>query len=86
MLNFSESSNIKGAGIIVQAFVVSIIITLIIASISISFSLLGTFLSSYVAKSRKDFSAADYESQFFKQYESPSDAGQYHRKNEDDDF
>ncbi|NHJ32341.1 MAG: hypothetical protein FK732_05730 [Asgard group archaeon] len=86
LLYSSQLSGINEAGIITQVFVISIELTLIIGCISLCFSFLGTFISNQIMKSKIEYSTADYESQFFKQYESPSDAGQYQKKFEDEDF
>jgi hypothetical protein len=86
ILNSSTIFGINEAGIIAQAFVSAIIVTLIIAGISISFSLFGFFISNQMTKSQKEYSTADYETQFFEQYESPTDAGRYHKKDDQDEI
>jgi len=85
IINPVQLFGIDEARVIVQGFVVSIIVTLIIAVISISFSFLGLFISNQRTKSQQEYSSADYESQFFEKYESPSDAGRYHQKDENDE-
>ncbi|MGC9780735.1 MAG: hypothetical protein HZR80_15950 [Candidatus Heimdallarchaeota archaeon] len=84
-MNFSETSGINKGGTFIQSFLITLIIMSIMAVILIIFTILGTLIDTLISNLKLEQSAMNSETDFYKKYESPADAGRY-RSKETDDF
>ncbi len=84
VLNFSETSGINKTGTFIQSFLITLIIIVIMAVVLITFIILGTLIDTMVSNIKQEHSAINNETDFYKKYESPADAGRYRRKEADD--
>ncbi|MBN1330417.1 MAG: hypothetical protein JXA54_13165 [Candidatus Heimdallarchaeota archaeon] len=72
-------------GLILSSITTAIIITSIIFIITISFSILSFLIKDRIMKTKGEF-PEKVEQEFYSKYETPNDAGYYHRSKKKEDF